>query len=376
VRLLSGSVSTLPIKAYRRLGEDRSPMSSLPQLFDQLVSDGQIVHWLHRCMTSLTLRGNAFGLITERDGYGFPTTVVWLNPSDMLDDNNIVSPSWTWRGRPVPSEDIVHIPWFPLAERVQGLSPIAAFASTFGVGLGARDYARDWFNAGGMPQASFKNTERPIVSQEEAQAIKARLVNAIRSRQPLVHGKDWEFTPISVPLEDSQFLDTMKATTNQVAAIYGIPAEMMGGQTGTSMTYNTVEQNGLNFVTFALRPWLVLLETAFSALLPDKQYVKFNVDALIRTDTLSRHNIYKIDREIGLRSIDEIRALEDLTPLPNGKGQDFTPLPTSSKPQGSTVPTASGHVPSANGQAPVPAASNGNGNGKVPARQLLHEMGE
>jgi HK97 family phage portal protein len=214
------------------------------------------------------------------------------------------------------------------------------------------------------------------VSQEEAQAIKARLVNAIRSRQPLVHGKDWEFTPISVPLEDSQFLDTMKATTNQVAAIYGIPAEMMGGQTGTSMTYNTVEQNGLNFVTFALRPWLVLLETAFSALLPDKQYVKFNVDALIRTDTLSRHNIYKIDREIGLRSIDEIRALEDLTPLPNGKGQDFTPLPTSSKPQGSTVPTASGHVPSANGQTPMPAASNGNGNGKVPARQLLNEMGE
>ena len=44
-----------------------------------------------------------------------------------------------------------------------------AISAVLGVGLGARDYARSWFDAGGMPQASFKNTERPIVSQEEAQ---------------------------------------------------------------------------------------------------------------------------------------------------------------------------------------------------------------
>lgn len=324
-RLLAASVSTLPVKAYRVIGEERQPMSSLPQLFQRLRDSGQLVPWLHRCMTSLGLRGNAYGLVTARDGFGFPIDVTWLNPSDIsIDDANPGAVTWRWRGRIVSNEDIVHIPWFTLPGSVQGLSPIASFATTMNVGLHAQAYGNDWFEAGGIPPGTFRNSEQ-VVDQADARTIKTRLVSAIKTREPIVYGRDWEYTPISVNPNEAQFIETMKMTTSQVASIYGIPPEMIGGETGSSMTYANVEQQQINFVMFTLRPWLVTLESAFSAILPDRQYVKFNADALIRADLRTRHEVYKIDREIGLHNVDELRALEDLPALPNGTGQDYAP---------------------------------------------------
>jgi HK97 family phage portal protein len=287
-RIIAGTVSTLPLKSYRRLGDDRQPMGSLPQLFDQLATAGQLVPWLHRCVTSLVIRGNAYGLITARDGFQFPTRIEWLNPSDVrVDDTaSTVRPTWYWRQRPVPSEDIVHIPWFTVPGQVEGLSPLAAFASTINTGLYAQAYGSDWFEAGGIPPGTFQNVEQPVVDQVAADTIKARLVSAIRTRQPIVYGKDWKYTPITVPPNEAQFVETMQLSATQIANIYGLPPEDIGGQRGNSLTYTTVELNQLERV-LAVREWLVVLEHAFGALLPDRQYVRFNVDAIVRADVKS-----------------------------------------------------------------------------------------
>lgn len=325
-RLLAASVSTLPLKAYRRLGDERVPMGSLPQLFDRLVTSGEVVPWLHRCVTSLGLRGNAYGYITSRDGYGYPTDISWLNPAAVSVDDATGVPVWRVNGQPVAREDIFHIPWFTLPGETLGLSPLAAFAAIMNGGLAAQRYGNDWYAAGGIPPGTFKNTAK-AVTQDDARTIKTRLVAAIRTREPIVYGSDWEYQPITVKPAEAQLVESTRMTANQVAAIYGVPPEMIGGETGKSMTYQNVEQQSLNFVQFTLRPWLVTLETAFSSILPDRQYVKFNADALIRADLSTRHEVYRIDREIGLRSLDEIRALEDLPPLPDGEGQTYTTPP-------------------------------------------------
>lgn len=330
-RLIAQSISTLPVKAYRRTPDGRVPMASLPQLFDQLVTDGSLVPWLHRCVTSLGLRGNAFGLVVTRDGFGFPTQLEWLDPGTVVPDGRQGKAGWLVDGREVARGDMVHIPLFAMPGQRVGLSPIASFARTLGVGLQAQSYANDWFAAGGFPPGTFQNTEK-TVNQDEAEAIKARVVTAIRTHTPLVHGSDWKYNPISVPPGEAQFIETIKATTNQIAAIYGIPPEMIGGESGASMTYANVEQQQINFVMFTLRPWLVVLETAFSALLPDRQYVKFNSDALIRADLKTRWEVNKIRLDLGAASIDEIREQEDQSPLPNGQGQQYAaavqPAPT------------------------------------------------
>jgi HK97 family phage portal protein len=326
VRLLAQSVSTLPVKAYRRVEDARVPMPKLPPLFDLLVTDGTLVPWLHKCVVSLALRGNAFGLIINRDGFAKPTLVEWLNPQHVRPDDRQGKTGWLVNGREVAREDILHIPLFAMPGERLGMSPIAAYAQTLGVGLQAQSYASDWFAAGGFPPGTFQNTEQ-TVNPEQANEIKARLGVAIASKQPLVYGRDWVYNPVSVPPEEAQFVQTMKMTTNQIAAVYGIPPEMIGGESGSSMTYANVEQQQINFVMFTLRPWLVALESAFSAQLPDRQYVRFNSDALIRADLKTRWEVNALRVSMGAASIDEIRIQEDQAPLPNGQGAEYKTTP-------------------------------------------------
>lgn len=322
-RLLAGTVSTLPLKAYRRVGDERVPMPGLPQLFYQLITDGELVPWLHRCMVSLVLRGNAYGWITARDGFGFPTRIEWLNPADVAVDDSASTarPVWLWRGREIPREDVVHIPWFPVPGRVVGLSPIAQFAEVIGVGLNAQDYGSTWFANGGFPPGTFKNTEK-TVTQDQADGMRSLLGRAMRSGQPLVYGADWDYKAISVPPNEAQFIESSRMNATQVAAIYGLPPEDVGGTRGSSLTYATVELNQLDR-TLALRPWLVLLESKFASLLPERQYVRFTADAIVRTDLRTRWDVHQVAVGMGARSIDEVRNLEDLPPLPDGQGAKY-----------------------------------------------------
>ncbi|MGH3096952.1 MAG: phage portal protein [Streptosporangiales bacterium] len=347
-RILASQVSSLPPQAYRRNGDQRERISA-PSLFGSPSATGTTRDWLFRAMTSLVLRGNAVGLITDRDAMERPLKLEWLNPADvfvedamMFGPGSFTDPKWFWLGQHIPTEDIVHIPWFTLPGKVWGLSPIGAYAVTVSTGLAAQRYSDDWFKAGGVPPGTFKNAEK-TVDQKQANIIKARMLAAIRTHEPIVYGNDWEYTPITISPQDAQFVETMKLTANQIAAIYGIPPSKLGGETGDSMTYSNVESEGIHFLQYTLLPWLTQLEDVFSGLLSRRHYVKFNVDSLTRSDAQTRYSNYERARMIGLMNIDEIRALEDLPPLPNGAGQDYTPLPLiAGKPV--SLPQMRGHL--------------------------------
>lgn len=325
VRILSQDISTLPLKAYRKVDGERLPMKNLPPLFQTLLDDGQLVPWLFRLVTSLALQGNAYGYITQRDAYGFPTAISWLSPTVVAVDESTGVARWRVNGDIVPTEDILHIPWFVVPGKTQGLSPISAFAVTMNVGLHAQDYSNEWFEQGGVPPGTFQNTTQ-TVSQAEANIAKTRLVSAIRSREPIVYGKDWTYAPISVSPKDAQMVEAGNWTANMIAGIYGVRPEKIGGVAGSSLTYATVEQNQLEYVTGTLRFWAELLEGHFFGMLPQRQYVRFNLDALVRADLKTRWEVHEIARRIGARNVDEIRVLEDEPVLPNGEGTDYTPI--------------------------------------------------
>ncbi|MFF9310089.1 phage portal protein [Streptomyces sp. NPDC014748] len=333
-RLLASSLSSLPIKQYRRTADGTTTKLPLASLFQSPAAVGTIDDWLWRAVLSLVYRGNAVGLVTERDWLEYPTRIEWLNPADVyVQDHNALGtrgsftdPVWSYRGIELPSEDVVHIPWMPYPGRVWGLSPIAAYAVTVSTGLAAQKFLDDYFRAGGHPPGHFRNTAA-TVDQSAATTIKRRLMQSIRSHEPIVYGKDWEYEPITVSVQEAQFCETQRLTATQIAAIYGIPPEKIGGETGGSYTYSSPEQRQIEFIQDALLPYLVKFENHLSAVLPRGQYIKFNTDALIRVDILTRHSVYEKQRLIGKNSIDEIRAVEDEAPLPDGKGADYTPLP-------------------------------------------------
>lgn len=333
VRLLTDSVASLVPSIYKLDNNGVAKRLPAPPLFQQPSVHGTLVDWQERAVASMALQGDAIGLITARDYYGWPTMVEWLNPDDcyvqdgsLTGQGSYMQPIWWWKGRQMRTEDIVHIPWFSLPYRVRGLSPIGAFRATANVGLGAADYAASWFDNGGVPPGVFRNTKQ-TVSKEDADLITARVTHRLRSRKPLVHGSDWVYEPIAIKPHEAQFVETMRLTATQIAVIYGVPPEKIGGTTGTSLTYSTQEQNSLDFLTFSLRPWLVKLEAAFTRLFPRGTYVKYDTSDIIRVDAKTRAEIDQMSLGgQGWRTTDEVRADHDWGPIPQQLDRPKPPI--------------------------------------------------
>src|SRR5512132_2278045 len=80
VRLLSDSVSTLPLAVYR--DDERDPLPT-PRLLQRPSADHpELSDWLWATMACLLLRGNAWGMISDRSGAGLlPAQVDLLDPT-------------------------------------------------------------------------------------------------------------------------------------------------------------------------------------------------------------------------------------------------------------------------------------------------------
>jgi hypothetical protein len=164
------------------------------------------------------------------------------------------------------------------------------------------------------------------VEDEQAVAIKAKLVRAQQRREPLVVGRDCEYKPISIPPNEAQFIEAQQLTATQIAAIYGVMPRKAGGIHGDSQTYSNVSMDQISEITDTLDPWLVRFESALARCLPAAQYATFNRDARIRHDIQTRFAAYHQARDMGLMTQNEVRDLEELEPLTAGVGDDPLPL--------------------------------------------------
>jgi hypothetical protein len=211
-------------------------------------------------MTSLLLHGNAWGLITGRDGYGYPTGIEWI-PPHLVDVQDDAQQPWNpmrarvyVQGRLMSDwrNEMFHVKGYALAGRVEGISPLRAFVLTVMSGIESSKYGADWFQAGGFPSGVFRNQEQEV-SLEDAREIRESLMEAIIGHKPLVIGRDWDYKPVSVPPSEAQFLEATQMNATQLAAIYGLPPDRVGGRRGDSLTYSCADSDT---EILTLRGWL------------------------------------------------------------------------------------------------------------------------
>lgn len=317
VSRITSALSTTPLDQFRRTLTGRQPVELAPVFDDP--TQGTSVDWLSQCVSSLLLRGNAYGL---RVGLGVtPRDIVWLHP----DRVSYHEGRWYYNGTPVDDAEMLHIPGLVLPGSRLGVSPITACAMIMTSGHETQRFIKDWYKNKAVPGLVFKNTER-TVDPTVADKAKERLRSTLRAGDPFVTGKDWTLDVVKLSAEDAGFVVATGLTATQIANIFHVRPENIGGTTGSSLTYATEELNQIKESNDALRPWAVRLEKAFSKLLPKGEYVRFNLNANIRVDTKTRYEVHQIARNIGLNNVDELRALEELMPLADGVGQDYAAL--------------------------------------------------
>lgn len=310
-------VSTLPVDAFRANPDgSRSALNTLPPLLrsEQDPTRPGVGAWFGEIAYGIVSTGNAVGLILERDGMGFPSVVRWLHWSKWAYDEN--EGKWYVGGRPMPRSELLHVPWIVPTGMVLGLSPIEHMASLLRAGLSAQDYADLRRGGGGLPPAIIKNTARTI-TPEQGRTAQSRAIASWSTGKPWVTGNDWEFTAVAIPPNHVQFIETLKLSATEVAAVYGIDPREIGGHATESLTYATDESKTLNRAS-NLRPYIVRIEQAISRVLPERQFIKLNIDSTIRTDIKTRVDVIGAQLADGRLNVNEARALEDLGPVPGG----------------------------------------------------------
>ena len=321
VNLLAATVSGMPVDVYRDIKGQRSPVEQVPPIVDNPSRVVTAREWRYQAMVSLLLRGNAYGLILAKDSLGFPTMVEWLDPDSVgvHQPSAIHLPTYRVNGVETPASDIIHLRRFLMPGSAIGLSPIEYAAQGLGVALAAERFGGQWFADGAHPTAVLETDH--TVSEEQAKSIKARVIAATkRNRQPLVLGQGIKLRPWQVSANEAQFLETHKASVNDIARWFGVPAEMIGGAAeGSSLTYATLEGRDLTLLKYTVDDYLKVFEDMWGSSLPKPVAARFNAGSLLRTDIKSRYEAHAIALAYHFRTIDEVRALEDLPPLNNGE---------------------------------------------------------
>jgi HK97 family phage portal protein len=127
-----------------------------------------------------------------------------------------------------------------------------------------------------------------------------------------------KFVRTGVNPDEAQMLESRKLAIEEIARIFRVPPHMIGVTTAGAMSYASVEQNSINFVTHTLRPYIVKIEDAYSQLLPPSAFLRINVDGLLRGDFQTRIQGYSVGSQAGFFSTNDIRRFEDLPPVSGG----------------------------------------------------------
>jgi HK97 family phage portal protein len=300
--------STLPVDCYRRSSETQRVQVATPQLLSRLDAPGGIgmEQWFGQFFYALAVHGNAVGWNADFDGYGYPTSVIWLKRTDW--SYSETEKQWYVLGAPVPFANVTHAPWIVPPGCRLGLSPIEHYAATVKAGISAQEYA-DMRRGGGIPPLDLANSEK-VIDPAQAEAISDRLTERLAKGRPFVHGRDWTLTANTMPANQTQFIETLKLTANQIAAAYGLDPTVVGGEAGNSQEYTTEERRQIRRAA-DMRPYLIRAERTVNRLLPNKQYMQFNVDATMRIDIETRTKVVGAKLADGRMNINEARALED-----------------------------------------------------------------
>jgi HK97 family phage portal protein len=312
VDLIGSTISTLPLAAYRR--GDPNPLPDLPPILRQPSATMGTADFLWAVLQCLLVRGNAYGEIVDRAGAGLlPAQVELLDPNRVqVTANGAVQ--YRVDGQERDPASIWHVKAFTTAGSVEGLSPIAHARQAVGLGVAAEKYAAKFFGESAIPSGVL--TSDQDIKQDRAEQLKARWKQAHTGHRDIaVLGQGARFQAVTIPPEQAQFLESTRANVATIARYFGVQPELIGGESGGSLTYANVEQRALDFLTFGLRPWLVRLEVALSALLSSTTTVKFNAAALVRTDLLTRYQAHESAIRAGWKLRSEVRELEDLPPI-------------------------------------------------------------
>lgn len=326
VNLIARNLATLPLSVYKASGEASVKNSTHPLhwlLHDQPNPAMTSFDW--RCATFANdlLWGNAFTWI-QRDVTGKPMALYPLRSDRMTVEVGGADVQYVYRtgSRQVSydASEIIHHKHFTL-DGVMGISPIEQARRTLQMSQAVEQFGTALFQNGARPSGVLSHPGQ--LSAEAAQKLRENFDRVYsgpdKAGKLIVLEEGLAYSQISINPVDAQFLESRKFSISEVCRIFGVP-EALVGQIDRP-TYGSLADMKDHFLTFTLLPIIKSFEQSLNAKVfgaGSQHYAKLNFDGFLRADQKTRFEAYKLGREMGVYSVNDIRRLEEMSDVDGG----------------------------------------------------------
>jgi len=335
VNLIAGTAASLPLHAYRRGDESRLPVDRGPAaaLLDDPHPDLTPFELWEIGYGHLCLWGNAYFRIL-RNRLDQPRELWPLHPSQVRVGRDSATAMKVYEvtndaGEKEPHTDrtVLHVPGFGY-DGICGVSPIRAARQGIGLAMAAEEFGARLFGSGSLAAGILQTEQR--LEQAHADALarrwEAKTKGLAAAHKTVVLDSGAKFEQLTIPPEDAQFIESRRFQITEVGRMFGVPPFLMM-ETEKSTSWGTgLEQQAIGWVKFDLRRYLLRFEQRITKLIrPDNVFARYSVEGLLRGDSAARAQFYRQMWELGVFSTNDIRELEDRSPVEGGD-QRYRPL--------------------------------------------------
>lgn len=326
--LICEAIAGLPWPLYRGDYEQLDPPDWItdPQALrlDNRVNDperapevrlSRVEFWTQWIASAFWL-GDGLAYVPVRDETGQPRPPIWLlDPLEVgiEDDHYFVGDV------ELEQSTVIHLRGFPPYIKGRGTGLLFKHAPDLALAILVRGYAAGQFRSG-VPAGYLKINASNVTKAQATDVRDEWMLQHGRGRRGIaVLSQMTDFNAISVKPIDAQLDKQREWSLRDLALSAGVPPYMMGVP-GDSSTYANVESRLIEFGRFTLLPWIRRIESVLDAQVPRGQRFKLKLDGLMRADTLTRYNAYKVAVDGGWLTDEEVRELEDMPPLERQPG--------------------------------------------------------
>lgn len=339
VSLIAGDLARLPLILYKKRADGGKNRAINHRLYDILKNvpnnETDSFHWREVGQGHCLLWGNSFSFV-ERNGMG-EVKGLWQLPEPSKielkrQNGRLVYKYRNGEGIEVTRErdQIFHVAGFGF-NGLYGKSMITLAREAIGMGLAIEKFGSKYFGEGTHPAGTLEMDGYLGEKRTEyVKAFKQGYAGLGKSHSVMVIEGGAKYKPLTIPLEDAQFLETKNHQKIEICGMYHVPPHKIAIH-GQNSNYNNLEQENASYVDSCLMHWLVRWESAIShQLLTPKErsegfFAEFLVEGLLRGDSEARADYYSKMLANGSLSPNEIRAKENQNPIKGGD-QYFIPL--------------------------------------------------
>lgn len=341
IRVITEDLASLPFMVFQRMRDGgskvdaRHPVSTLfnwspngevTDLNWREAYDGHVCGW-----------GNGYAEI-EWAGDGFPDKLHMLHPSIVLpkrtkqgalfyeiQSQQEAGSAGNTRYRAVAPWDMLHFAGLGFNGLV-GYAPVALGREGIGLGKALEQFGASFMGNGALPSGVL---EYPGKMTDEARANLRNEWNLVHqgsaaANKIAILQQGVKFVASQISPEQAQFLASRQFQVVEIARIWRLPPHKLADFTTAHLA--NLEAANDDYIISCLRPWAIRFEKCVDFKLIGRDgyeagfYTKHDFRPLLLKLTKDRADYYRKMWEIGIYTVNEIRELEGLNPIPDSDG--------------------------------------------------------